>query len=182
MKNSIYACMHLQKQIHVSIIYIHAHSFSSRMIALKKKIFSSEPLWAWPCCLMQNQRFPPVLWSVVMADGHVAAGVNLCGRGRNTVSVISAGTYVIGVVGCGPFVGVAVMQNQWFPPECDWLHWLTVMGLWTFVGVVVMQNQWLVSMVSPAVNLWRRGHDAKWFMDASSFSDWCCGESSGSGL
>lgn len=41
MKNSIYACMHLQKQIHVSIIYIHAHSFSSRMIALKKKIFSS---------------------------------------------------------------------------------------------------------------------------------------------
>ena len=66
---------------------------------------------------------------VVIADGHVAAGVNLCGRGRNTVSVISAGTYVTGVVGCGPFVGVVVMQNQWFPPECDWLHWLTVMGL-----------------------------------------------------
>ena len=64
-----------------------------------------------------------------MADGHVAAGVNLCGCGRNTVSVISAGTYVIGVVGCGPFVGVVVMQNLWFPPECDWLHWLTMMGL-----------------------------------------------------
>ena len=140
MKNSIYACMHLQKQIHVSIIYIHAHSFSSRMIALKKKKSSLvEPLWAWPCCLMQNQRFPPVL---IGCNGWRSC----CSRCK---SLWTWSKYSI---------------SDFRRNLCDWCC-----RLWTFCGrgrdaeSVVSTGMWLVALADGdgAVNLCGRGRDAE---------------------